>query len=125
MSNELLTAAEAARRLGIRVTTLYDWLGQSDHGLLRIRGAPFTIDYLQSGPRGQGKIAVEAAEVERIKQGLRVVPQSHAPLRRMPSPRSYPGITVPLGRPPQLHGTHARRRPPSYQSPNAAHSGSW
>lgn len=101
MDDELLTAAEAARRLGIRVTTLYDWLGQSDRGLLRIRGAPLTIAYLQGGPRGQGKIGIEADEVERIKQAMRVAPQYRAPLRHLPSPRSYPGITVPLGRPPQ------------------------
>lgn len=61
---------------------------------------PLTIAYLQGGPRGQGKIGIEADEVERIKQAMRVAPQYRAPLRHMPSPRSYPGITVPLGRPP-------------------------
>jgi hypothetical protein len=99
MPHELLTAAEAAQRLGIRVTTLYDWLGQSDHGLLRIRGAAFTIDYFQSGPRGQGKIGIDATELERIKQAMRVVPQYQAPRRSGAQTRSYPGITVPLGRP--------------------------
>jgi hypothetical protein len=99
MSNELLTAAEAARRLGIRVTTLYDWLGQSDHGLLRIRGAPFTIDYLQSGPRGQGKIGIDVVEVERIKLAMRAVPLRRVERRLFMQSRIYPGITVPLGRP--------------------------
>ena len=101
MADDLLTAAEAARRLGIRVTTLYDWLGQSDRGLLRIRGAPLTIDYLRSGPHGQGKIGIEAAEVERVKEALRVVPQRLAPRRPIARPQTYPGINVPLGRPPQ------------------------
>lgn len=99
MPEGLLTAAEAARQLGIRVTTLYDWLGQSDHGLLRIRGAQVTIDYLQSGPRGEGKISIEAVEVERIKQTLRVVSQHRLLPRRVKPPQNYPGITVPLGRP--------------------------
>lgn len=99
MSNELLTAVEAAHRLGVTVTTFYDWLGQSDRGLLRIRGAAIMIEYLQGGPQGQGKIGVPATEVERIKQAMRVVPQRHVPRRPIARPQSFPGITVPLGRP--------------------------
>lgn len=99
MATDLLTAAAAAERLGISVTTLYDWLGQSDHGLLKVRGMPVTIEYLQTGPRGQGKIAIESREIDRIRELLKVRPQSVAPRRPPKSPRSYPGITVPLGRP--------------------------
>ncbi len=99
MDGELLSAAAAARRLGVSVTTLYDWLGQSDHGLLKVRGLPVTIEYLQTGPRGQGKIAIESREIERIRELLTVRPQSVAVRRPTKSPRSYPGITVPLGRP--------------------------
>lgn len=99
MAEVLLTAAEAARSLGITVTTLYDWLGQSDRGLLVIRGQSATIDYFQGGPRGQGRIRIESSEVDRVRELMRVHP---APLRtRRPPVRrvSYPGITVPLGRP--------------------------
>jgi hypothetical protein len=96
---ELLSAQEVARRLRIAVATLYDWLGQSDRGMLLVRGQPVTIDYLQGGPRGQGRIRIEAQEVERLKDLLRVRPQPHVP--RPPPLRnpSFPGITVDLGRP--------------------------
>lgn len=99
VSEELLTPRQAAARLGITVTTLYDWLGQSDHGLLRIRGELVTIRYFQGGPQGQGRIRIEAAEVERILESMRVHPQVIR-IRRPPIRRTlYPGITVPLGRP--------------------------
>jgi hypothetical protein len=99
MSNELVTAKEAARRLGISVPSVYDWLGQSDHGLLVIRGQSVTINYFQGGPQGQGRIRIEAAEVERIKELMRVRPQQ-APTRRLPIRHdTFPGITVKLGRP--------------------------
>jgi hypothetical protein len=99
MSAELLTSFEAAHRLGISVTTLYDWLGQSDRGLLRIRGQCVTVEYLQGGGAGQGRILIEPTEVDRIRELMRVRPQI-APQRRPPIPReTYPGITVPLGRP--------------------------
>lgn len=99
MSEELLSAREAARRLGITVATLYDWLGQSDRGLLVIRGQPVTIDYLQGGSQGQGRIRIEIREVERIKDLMRVRPQRLAPRRQPIRQSSFPGITVPLGRP--------------------------
>jgi hypothetical protein len=99
MTDELLTAREAALRLGVSLTTLYGWFGQSDRGLLVVRGRPVTVGYLQGGPRGQGRIRVEASEVERLKDLMRVVPQPTR-VRRLPLPRDrFPGITVPLGRP--------------------------
>jgi hypothetical protein len=99
MDEKLLSAREAARRLGIAVTSLYDWLGQSDRGLLVIRGQPVIIDYLQGGSQGQGRIRIEAGEVDRLKNLMRVRPQPATP-RRPPIPQiSFPGITVPLGRP--------------------------
>jgi hypothetical protein len=95
----LLSAKVAAQRLGITVTTLYDWLGQSDYGLLVIRGQRTTIQYFQGGPRGQGRIQIEVAEVERLLELMRVIPQKTAP-RRPPVQRDqFPGIRVPLGRP--------------------------
>jgi hypothetical protein len=99
MSIAYLTANDAAERLGITVTTLYDWLGQSDHGLLVIRGQAVTVHYFQGGRHGQGRIRIESGEVERINELMRVLPQ-RAPLRR-PQVRQdrFPGITVPLGRP--------------------------
>ncbi len=99
MTEELLTAREAARRLGHAVATLYDWLGQSDRGLLVIRGQPVTINYLQAGPQGQGRIRLEAAEVERLKELMRVRPQRNPPRQLPVRQESFPGITVKLGRP--------------------------
>ncbi len=99
MDDELLSANQAARRLGIAPTTLYDWLGQSRSQRLVIRGQPVSIRYYQGGPQGQGRIRIEAAEIERIKRLLEVQPQFHVE-RRPRIPRdAFPGITVPLGRP--------------------------
>ena len=99
MTEELLCANEAARRLAISPATLYEWLGQSDAGMLRIRGRPVTIDYLQGGPKGQGRIKIEAREIERLKDLMRVRPHPLRPRRPPVRPASYPGITVTLGRP--------------------------
>jgi transposase-like protein len=98
MSDVLLTTSTAAEKLGITVTTLYDWLSQSDRGDLVIRGENVTVDYLQGGPKGQGKIVIEASEVTRIRNLMRVRPQT-ARCRRHPMPRGFfPGVNVPLGR---------------------------
>ena len=99
MDEESISAQEAARRLGIAVTSFYDWLGQSDHGILVIRGQPFTIDYWQGGPAGQGRIRIAPAEVERIKEAMRVHPQRLLPRQASVRRESFPGIVVPLGRP--------------------------
>lgn len=98
-SDPLLNAGEAARRLGITTTCLYDWLGQSDRGLLVIRGRAVTVNYLQGGPRGQGRIRIESAEIERLKDLMRVIPHVHVPRRLPDRAMNFPGITVPLGRP--------------------------
>ena len=99
MSSELLSSDQAAQRLGITVPTLYDWLGQSDAGEFVLRGQSMTISYFQGGRRGQGRIQIEAAEVDRIQESMRVRPQPN-PRRRSPTkPRHYPGIIVPLGHP--------------------------
>lgn len=99
MAEELLSPREAAQRLGLAVTSLYDWLGRSDRGQLVLRGQQVTIDYFQGGAQGQGRIRIEAREVERLKDCLRVRPQRLLP-RRIPARReSFPGITVKLGRP--------------------------
>ena len=98
MAEDLLSAREAARQLGLAVTTLYDWLGQSDQGLLVLRGRPVTVYYLQGGPQGQGRILLPAGEVARLLELLRVHPRrTHS---RRPPVKAFPGITVPLGRPP-------------------------
>jgi hypothetical protein len=100
-SSQLLSAQEAARGLGITASTLYGWLGLSKNNLLILRGQSVTIDYLQGGPKGQGRIRLEAREVARLKELLRVQPQ-HRVVRRPPARQSqFPGITVPLGRPRQ------------------------
>jgi hypothetical protein len=99
MDEKLLSVSEAAQRLGIRPTTLYDWLGRSRYGLLEIRGHHVTIDYLQGGAKGQGRIRISATEVNRLNELMRVKPQT-IPARRPPLPSLiFPGITVPLGRP--------------------------
>jgi hypothetical protein len=97
--DELLPPREAARRLGITVTTLYDWLGRSDRGMLIVRGRSVSVNYLQGGPRGQGRIRIEVSEIERLKDLMRVRPE---PIRVRRPPLQldrFPGITVPLGRP--------------------------
>lgn len=102
MADVLLTAKEAARRLGITVTTFYDWLGQSQWGLLRIQGQPVTINYFQSGPNGQGRIQIEESEIVRLRELMRVR-SKRLPVRRTPVQRDrFPGITVPLGRPDRI-----------------------
>ena len=99
MSNLLLSTNGAARQLGISRATLYQWFADSDAGVLVIRGQPVTIDYLQGGAKGQGRILIEDREVERLKQLMRVRPHPLRP-RRLPRKRhNYPGITVELGNP--------------------------
>ncbi len=106
MSDELLSTADAARRLGISRASLYAWLGESDAGHFLLHGQTVTIQYFQSGARGQGRIKIEACEVERLKNLMRVHPQSTPP-RQPPAPQTlFPGINVKLGRPewqPQNH----------------------
>ena len=68
MTDDLLSANEAARRLGITTATLYDWLAQSDVGTLIIRGQPVTINYFQGGAKGQGRIKLEVGEIERLEE---------------------------------------------------------
>jgi hypothetical protein len=99
VNGALLSTKEASLRLGIAPTTLYDWLGRSDHGMLVIRGEPVKIRYFQGGPAGQGRIRIEAEEVDRLLELTRVVPQQML-IRKTPVPRDvYPGIVVRLGRP--------------------------
>ncbi|MBW3598413.1 MAG: DNA-binding protein [Planctomycetes bacterium] len=85
--------------MGVSVTTLYEWLGNSDRGLLVIRGRRVSIDYLQGGPQGQGRIRIELTEVERIKELMRVRAQPSPPRRPPVRRNTFPGITVKLGRP--------------------------
>ena len=99
MSGKLLSSQEAAGQLGISVASLYDWLARSDQGEFVLRGQLFTINYLQGGARGQGRIQIEEAEIERMKDAMRVRPQSRRK-RRLPSRQQhYPGIMVELGLP--------------------------
>ncbi len=97
MENELLSTTDAARLLGISRATMYQWLADSDAGAFMIRGQPVTIDYLQGGRKGQGRIRIEAAEVERLRELMRVRPRLR-PQRRPPTrAQHYPGIYVELG----------------------------
>lgn len=99
MPLDFLTPAEAAQQLGITRTTLYDWLGRSRRGLFELHGQFVTIEFRQTGGKGQGHIQIDAAEVERLRELMRVRPRIASPSRRAPRPQSFPGITVPLGRP--------------------------
>ncbi len=100
MPEELLSPQQAAQRLSLAVTTLYDWLGRSELGLLVIGGERVTICYYQTGAKRQGRIRIPASEVDRLLALMQV--KVNAPLPRRPSIRSdaLPGITVALGRPP-------------------------
>src|SRR3990172_3983997 len=53
MEYGLLTAREAAQRLGLSRATLYQWLAASDAGTLVIRGQPITTTISRPGPRGR------------------------------------------------------------------------
>ena len=99
MSDDLLSTNEAAQRLGISRATMYQWLAESDAGALVIRGQPITIDYLQGGAKGQGRIKMESEEVERLKDLMRVKPRIRTSRHLPTCVQSYPGITVELGRP--------------------------
>ena len=99
MSSGDLNSSQAAQRLGIAVSTFYEWLSQSDAGEFVIRGQAITIRYLQGGRRGQGRIRIDESEIDRLKEAMRVFPQPQ-PRRRPPFQlRDFPGITVQLGRP--------------------------
>lgn len=98
MSDELLSTTEAARRLGMSRASLYAWLGESDAGDFLLRGQPVTIQYFQSGARGQGRIKIEAGEVEQLLDLMRVRPRPQS-VRRTPIQQAqFPGIYVKLGR---------------------------
>ena len=59
MSEELLSTTEAARQLGISRASLYDWLSQSNARQFTFRGRPVTIEHLQGGAKGQGRIKIK------------------------------------------------------------------
>ena len=98
MTTRPLTAEQAADALCIKVGTLYGWLEQSDVGELVIRGENVTINYLQGGARGQGRIFIDRNEIERIKNMMRVQPVV-IPHRRQTINETFEHITVALGRP--------------------------
>jgi hypothetical protein len=99
MTTDFLVAKQAAQRLGMSVGQLYEWLRLSNGGELVIGGQATTIEYFQGGPKGQGRIRISVAEVERLIELTRVRPQA-GQTRRLPIRRAvYPGITVALGRP--------------------------
>lgn len=99
MDGELLSAQQAAGRLGITTTTLYDWLGQSRRELLVIRGQRTSISYYQGGSKGQGRIKIEAEEVERLKELMRVRSTRTVTRSARIQRDAFPGINVHLGRP--------------------------
>ena len=78
---------------------MYQWLAESDAGALVIRGQQVTINYLQGGAKGQGRIKIEASEMERLKELMRVRPRPERPRQPPTKPNRFPGITVKLGRP--------------------------
>ncbi len=99
IANELLSTIDAAQQLGISRATMYQWLADSNAGTLVIRGQPVTIDYFQSGPKGQGRIRIEPSEVRRLRELMRVRPQPARRRRPPTSQKHFPGITVELGVP--------------------------
>lgn len=99
VDEEMLTPKQAASRLGVTPTTLYDWLGRSRRGVFVLRGLPVIVEYFQTGSKGQGRIMIATREVDRLRELMRVTVESIN--ARRPSVRRdrFPGITVPLGRP--------------------------
>lgn len=97
--DDLLTPQDAASRMGVAVTTLYDWMGRSSVGLLVIGGERVTIDHYQTGPNRQGRIRIPASEIDRLLELMRVRPQRAISRRPTLDRGNLPGITVPLGRP--------------------------
>jgi hypothetical protein len=98
-SPDLLSAKRAARRLGISTSRLYEWFSLSDVGEFVLRGQTVTIEYFQGGAKGQGRIRIAAAEVERLIELTRVRQAPATPRRTVLQRVVYPGITVELGRP--------------------------
>ena len=94
-----LSSKEAAAALGISVLTLYGWLSQSDAGEFEIRGQPVTIAYYQGGQRGQGRIRIDAQEVERLLSLMRVKPKETRARKRPQNKSALQHITTKLGRP--------------------------
>ena len=94
-----LSSKEAAAALGISVLTLYDWLSQADAGEFEIRGQPVTIAYYQGGQRGQGRIRIDAQEVERLLSLMRVTPKVTRTRTRPQKTSALQHITTNLGHP--------------------------
>ena len=99
MLGKTFNTEEAADRLGIRVSTLYDWLSQSDTGTFMLHGQQVTIEYFQGGRQGQGRIRIEQREITRLLELMKVRPNPR-PIRRTPRPKHLQRhITARLGRP--------------------------
>ena len=74
-------------------------LSQSDVGEFVLRGQSVTINYFQGGRKGQGRIQIEATEIERLQNLMRVRLQPQLKRRQPNRLQHFPGITVTLGRP--------------------------
>lgn len=99
MLDNTFSTMEASKYLGIRVSTLYDWLSQSDAGTFAIRGQSVTIEYFQGGSRGQGRIRIKQSELNRLTELMKVQPAPKR-TRHLPQTKSVPRhITTKLGRP--------------------------
>ena len=97
-AKQLLTARDAASLLGIKRATLYSWLAESRAGEFVINGQPVTIEFYQSGRRGQGPIRIPNDEIQRLLHFMRSkFVRVSKPSRS--TPKHYPGITVELGHP--------------------------
>ena len=99
MPSDLLNAREAAQRLGISVHTLYGWLSASSKGRLEIHNRPLSINYFQTGRRGQGRIKIESQEIDRLLLLMQPKPESTARRKRSKAAPALQHITTPLERP--------------------------
>ncbi|MFC1597784.1 helix-turn-helix transcriptional regulator [Planctomycetota bacterium] len=97
MEDDLLSTSEAARRLGLSRSTLYEWVARSNAGTLRLRGQPVAIDHFRTGAKGQGPIQFEAKEIQRLRELMRVRPHALHQRRPPKQRRHFPGIYVELG----------------------------
>lgn len=76
-SENLITLAEAAKRLSLSVNTIRRYCNLSRKGKLVLNGTPMKIRFYQTGSRGQGRILIDETELATIREAIAVKNPSH------------------------------------------------